>query len=172
MRAAQQPAAMPTETQTIRTYLIGALIICSFSATIVAAEPPRHDALRMRSVPRPNAMPAPSAPTSTLANVAAPPPAPASTAPSAADQSAKQATEVLEQCYAIAHRADASFTGTVTVHATVQSNGVVKLQAEATSLGAGVFPRCVERRFGALAMVDSLPAADASTRVIVLGAAK
>lgn len=155
---------MPTEAGIVRTYLIGALLICSLTATIVAAEPPRTDSLKMRSISRPTA-PAVVAPTT-------PQPASNAVAPATVDKSVKQATEVLELCYSIARRSDASLATPLTVQATVRADGSTQLHAPAGSTGAGYFARCVERKLSALVLVDQLPALDASTRVITLGAAK
>jgi len=99
-------------------------------------------------------------------------PAPAATAavePAKVEHAAKEATEVLELCYELAHRSDTALRGPITVQAGVRADGSVELRAQGQSLGNGYFARCVERKLSVLAVVSQLPEATANTRIIVVG---
>lgn len=158
-----------------RARLAGAILALSLSATHAFAEPPRHDALKMRNAPRASAI------LTTLSQpepvrepkVEQPPQAQpaASVDPAKVDRVAKEATATLELCYHLARRSDTSLKAPVELHATVRTDGVVELRAHAQSLGDGFFSRCVERKLSAIRTVAQAPEATAATRTIVLGAA-
>lgn len=154
-----------------RARFVGAAILVSLSASVGYAEPPRHDALKMRNAPRA------SAALTTLSQTpeVKPQPAPVEAAPVAAvdpatvNKATKEATEVLELCYELARRSDTSLSAPVTVHASVRTGGEVSLRTQDRNLGNGYFARCVERKLTTLVSASQLPETDANTRVIVLG---
>lgn len=159
-----------------RARFVGAALVLSLCAGNAFAEPPRHDAPKMRNAPRASA----ALTTLSQAEPAAPPPKaeqpppahPAETVdPAKVDRAAKEATAVLELCYELARRSDTSLKAPVSLHATVRADGAVELRAAAQSLGDGFFTRCVERKLSTIVSVSQLPEAGASTRTIVLGAA-
>lgn len=162
---------MPSRTTTLRASFAAALLWTSLSASVGSAEPLRRDALRMRSISRldPSLAKAPtSQPEPAPATASEPPPAPLDV--HTVDHAASGARAVLEQCFAIARRADAELADTVTVLVKVTARDAVELHARTAELGTGYFSRCVERKQGSFHTLEALPAADAATRIIVLRA--
>jgi hypothetical protein len=160
-----------------RARFAGAILALSLSATHAFAEPPRHDAPKMRNAPRASAVlttlsqPEPAAQEPKAAQPSPAQPAAAAVDPAKVDRAAKEATATLELCYHLARRSDPSLKAPVELHATVRADGAVELRAHAQSLGDGFFSRCVERKLSAIRTVAQAPEATAATRTIVLGAA-
>lgn len=163
------------------------IAVLSLFAASALAEPPRHDAPKMRNAPRAStaltlsqsaeAKPAaPARPTAVGAAQVGAAQADAAQADAAqvdaaqVDRSVKDATGVLELCYELARRSDPSLKPPVSVHATVRADGSVELRAQTESLGNGYFGRCVERKLSAIALVAKLPEPAPAARMIVLGA--